>query len=241
MTRPLPELTEFDHAVLKRLIEKGVPYSYSAPSNDWLGIEASVLTPASYERKNHDDRMQDSSEVRKSLERLVRHGLAVKTYQEPSGHRARGRYGFKSQKVVDDIAREVALTPEERAARFIANFREHYVERQRGRGDRADLWPQPAERWGDGLKPALEMGLVVNTGRISSSDHKDGYVPAEFHDAYVEALELQRQREAQIKARHEDLALRLGKFTDIYRASSVTVELTYAQVEALLKHLETSS
>lgn len=240
MTRPLPELTEFDHDVLERLIEKGVPYSYSTPSNDWFGIEANVLTPASYDYKNHDPRMQDSSEIRKSLERLVRHGLAVKTYQEPSGHRARGRYGFKAQKVVDDIAREVALTPEERAARFIEHFRERYVERQRDRGDRADLWPQPAERWGDGLKPALEMGLVVHVGKVVPRTDKEAYVPAEFHDAYVEALELQRQREAQIKARHEDLALRLGKFTDIYRASSVTVELTYTQVEALLKHLETT-
>lgn len=239
MPTRLPELDDFDQQVLTRLIDKGYQPSYMAPSNDWPGIAASDLRADSFNRKNYSVLMQDTAEIRKSLERLTKHGLAIKTYLPGGGqYRMRGRNLFKSKKVADEIAAEVALSPEERAGRFMAHFKEHYLAEQRRIGDVASRWPRPVERYGDGLEPALELGLLVHTGKVSAWDSKQAYVPTEFYSAYVEALQLEQYREAMIKDKHEALAQRLGKYTDIYSTSSVRVELTYAQVEKLLTHLE---
>jgi hypothetical protein len=233
----IQDLTPFDHAVLARLHQKEQE-QYSYVDQSTYGIEASELRPEHWNNSGWArlEGSDDTPTIRRSLNRLIAHGLVeLRDHQYNSS--SRKRYSFISKERIAAVAAEAALTPAQRAERFIGPFKEAYIDNTRRYGDRVTLWPIRCERWGDGLEPAIELGLVVKTGR--GYDARDRYVPTEFYEAYTEALAAEEAAKAKAKDHREELARRLSEYSEgVHQIGPGALELTYAQVAKLLEHLD---
>ena len=123
---------------------------------------------------------------------------------------------FSTLDLAADWDAERALTDEQRAERTANAVRDLYADRRAQYGDTVALWPVSGNLAAvpqDGIKHAVEQGLLVRHDPRGRLWTHSGLVPADQHDAFAQALADAfaqaladaEQREHRARATHSDL------------------------------------
>lgn len=118
------------------------------------------------------------------------------------------RWRYASLSFAEAWARERDLSDAVRAERTAAEVVATVDRNRREYGDRVGLWPATNLRLSDGVRAAIDAGLIVER-RSTGLGRDQGYLPADSADAYDEALAVAEAAAARAREIHADLAAEL--------------------------------
>ena len=200
----------------------------NADNTIWVG------TPSVLRRYATDHSMPLPERVDTALlRRAARAGRIVTRYQA-------GRHQFTSHVRYAESRAEVELTDMQRAERTAAFVRDRYERQRREHGDNVHRWPVTTDYAAcpqDGIRAAIELGLLVEVGRSGLSNLMH-YVPAECFDAFQTAVTDAEERAERLTARNQTLADQLLALAGPADHGRPIVQLNATQVRQLLQLLE---
>lgn len=165
------------------------------------------------------------------LERAANRGLIVMRKKKAVAWSERVHKEFTSLAKEAEAAAERALSDQERIDRLMADFVPRYEQRRSERGDNPRTWPLDLSRFGDGVRPAVDAGILFEAN--------NGYVPGSHYEAYVEAVETYNAREEKAREHHHEVTNRILSLAGPSNGGR-TLSLSTQQAERLLELLEGS-